>query len=99
MPYWRPDAAREADSITTIDLPRSALRGVTITFGVRVVDAQGLVVDGAFPSVTVAGGTVTKGAWSSTAPGMFEVQIKVLGDMSVQVKAGAASQDAQIRAF
>ncbi len=97
--YWRAEAVRQADSMTTIDLPRSAPRGATIEFGIRVVDAQGLVVDGARPSLTASGGTVTKSGWSTTAPGVFQVQMRVQSDVTLQLRSGNVSQEAQVRSY
>lgn len=97
--YWRADGAGQADSLTTIDLPRSAPRGSIIEFGIRVVDAQGLVVDGARPSLTANGGTVTKSGWSNTAPGIFQVQMRVQGDITLQLRSGSISQEAQVRSY
>jgi len=99
IPYWRPEAAREADSITTLELPRSAPRGATIDFGLRVVDNQGLVVAGAVPSINAQGGTVTKAGWSSTVPGLYQVQVRVQSDVTLQVRSGAATQEASVRAL
>ena len=99
IPYWRADGVREADSITMIELPSSAPRGGLIQFGVRVVDAQGLVVQGATPRLTAAGGTITKSGWSTTAPGIYTVQMRVQGDVSLKLSANGASLDAQVRAY
>ena len=99
IPYWRAEAVREADSITTIELPYSAPRGGLIEFGVRVVDAQGLVVQGAWPQLNAVGGTVTKSGWSQTAPGIYTVQMRVQGDVTLKLSSGGASQEAQVRAY
>ncbi len=99
IPYWRADAVRAADSITTIELPYSAPRGGLVEFGVRVVDAQGLVVQGATPRLNAAGGTITKSGWSTTAPGIYTVQMRVQGDVSLKLTSNGASLDAQVRAY
>ncbi len=99
IPYWRADSAQAADSITTIELPKSAPRGSVIEFGVRVVDAQGLIVDGAWPQVSIAGGSVTRSGWSQTAPGLYTVQVKVQSDVTVRIRSGAAAQEALVRAY
>ncbi len=99
IPYWSPEAAREANSITTIELPRSAARGSTIDFGLRVVDNQGLVVAGAVPAVNVMGGTLTKAGWSNTVPSLYQVQVRVQSDVTLQVRSGAVSHEASIRAY
>ena len=99
IPYWRADGVRAADSITMIELPYSAPRGGLVEFGVRVVDAQGLVVQGATPRLTAAGGTITKSGWSATAPGIYTVQMRVQGDVSLKLTSNGASLDAQVRAY
>ena len=99
IPYWRADGVREADSITMIELPYSAPRGGLVEFGVRVVDAQGLVVQGATPRLNASGGTITKSGWSATAPGIYTVQMRVQGDVSLKLTANGASLDAQVRAY
>jgi hypothetical protein len=99
IPYWKADAVSAPDSLTTIELPKSAPRGATIEFGIRVIDAQGLVVEGAWPSLSASGGTVTKAGWSSTAPGVYTVQMKVQSDVTLWLGSGGVSQETQIRAY
>jgi len=99
IPYWKADGVREADSITTIELPKSAPRGAVVEFGLRVVDAQGLVVEGAWPSLSAAGGAVTKSGWSATSPGLFTVQMRVQGDVTLQVRAGGVSREVLVWAY
>jgi hypothetical protein len=99
IPFWNAEGVREADSITTIELPSRAPRGATVTFGIRVVDAQGLVVEGAWPWVSVSGGSVTRSGWSGTAPGIYQVTMRVQGDVRVRLSSGAAHREAEVRAY
>ncbi|MBY0505578.1 MAG: S8 family serine peptidase [Bryobacteraceae bacterium] len=99
VPYWRPEVVGAADSITTIDLPRSAPRGAAIDFGLRVVDTQGLVVAGAVPTISVQGGTVLRAGWNSTVPGLYQLQLRVQSDVTLQVRAGSASREVSVRAY